>query len=421
MKSKARSACVYLIALAAVGQAQTYFITTAAGGANPHFLPGAGDGGPATSAALGNPCYDAAVDSAGNLYIAAGGLIRKVSANGTISTVAGGGSDPGESVPALQAVLSPTAIKLNSAGEILIADAAYGSYRIRKVSTTGVVTTIAGGAACCALGDGGLAIDAYLEVPYGLALDSTGNLYIAQVSGAHNVVRKISTNGTISTVAGGGPCCAIGDGGPATAVSLTRPTGVAVDSSGNLYIADTGANRVRKVSGGIITTVAGTGAANTSGDGGLATQAGVDQPWHVAVDSSGNLLITEFYDARVRVVVPAGTINTAAGNGTAGYSGDGGPAANAELGAPAGIVVGSAGVYIADGYPAAPRIRRLTLETKCDVDQNGITDVRDVQSVINQALGLVAPVNDLNNDGTVNVVDVQFVINAVLGLGCAAM
>jgi len=346
----------------AVCSAQTYTIITAAGGADPYFLSGTGDGGLATSAALGNPTYDVAVDGAGNLYIAAGGLIRKVTPGGTISTVAGGGQELGENVPALQAALSPTAIIVDSAGDILIADTAFGQYRVRKVDTTGTITTIAGGAPCCALGDGGPATSAYLEVPYALALDGGGNLYIAQVAEGISLVRVVGANGTFNTVAGGGACCAVGDGGSATAISLMRPLGVAVDKTGNnVYIADAGANRVRKVSGGIITTVAGTGAASTSGDGGNAMQAGVDQPWHVAVDSSGNLFITEFYDARVRMVTPGGTITTIAGDGVAGYSGDGGPGSSAELDQPAGIVVGGAGIYIADDNPAAPRVRLLTV------------------------------------------------------------
>jgi len=343
MKTRAWCASICFLAAAAICRAQTYTITTAAGGANPYYFSGTGDGGSPTSAGLGNPAYDVAVDSAGNLYIAAGGLIRKVS-NGKISTLAGGGTSLDDGVSALKAALAPTAMILDSAGDILIADAAYGTYRVRKVTAAGIITTIAGGGPCCKLGDGGPAASAYLEVPYGLALDGSGNLYIAQAGPSFNLVRKVSANGTITTLAGGGAANP-GDGGPATSAALLRPTGVAV-AGGNVYIADTGANRVRVVSDGTINTLAGTGAANISGDGGPANQAGVDRPWHVAADSSGSVFISEFYDARVRMVTSGGTINTAAGSG--------------QVDMPAGIAVSSAGIYVADDNPTAPRVQLLT-------------------------------------------------------------
>ena len=323
--------------------AQTYSIATAAGGVNPYFLPGTGDGGAATGAGLGNPTNDVAVDSAGNLYIATGRLVRKVSPSGIISTVAGGGSSIGDGGPAAQSELLPTALALDVAGNLYIADSTFGISRVRKVDTKGIITTVAGGAGCCALGDGGPATKAYLAIPYGLALDAAGNLYIAQAGGSNNLIRKVSTNGIISTVAGGGN--ASGDGGPATGASLGRPTGVGVDSAGNVYIAEAFGNRIRKVSQtGTITTVA-----------------GIESPWHVAVDATGNLYVTPLYDATVRVITPAGTITTVAGNGTHGFSGDGGPATNAELDRPAGIAVGARGaVYVADATSGIGRVRLLT-------------------------------------------------------------
>jgi uncharacterized protein (TIGR03437 family) len=238
-----------------------------------------------------------------------------------------------------------------------------GNSRIRKVDTNGVITTVAGGAQCCTLGDGGPATSAYIDIPYGVAVDAAGNIYIAQANSQNNLVRKVSAaNGNISTVAGGGTVTA--DGGLATGASLGRPTGVAVDLAGNLYIADANANRVRKVSAGtgIITTVAGNGAASNTGDGGPAAQAGVDSPWHVAVDVGGNLYITQINDALVRMVTAGGAITTIAGTGVHGFSGDGGLATSAMLDRPAGIAeapcIGT--VYIADATYGIARVRRLT-------------------------------------------------------------
>ncbi len=339
MKRNMRSTLVCLIGVVAGScWAQTYTVTTVAGGANPYFLSGTGDGGPATSAALGSPCYDVALDGKGNLYIAAGGLIREVAAlTGKISTVAGGGVSVGDGVPATQAALSPTAIVSDGSGNLFIADTAFGISRIRRVdAVTGVITTVAGGGPCCALGDGGLATSAYVAVPYGLALDGAGNLYIAQASTSNNLIRKVAS-GMISTVAGANP-----------GSSLTRPTGVAVDGSGNIYIADAGSNLVRKVSNGVISTVAGNGSSTNSGDGGQASQAGVHAPWHVAVDSAGNIYITQFYDGAVRWVAPGGTINTI-GSG--------------QFDIPAGVTTSSHGVvYVADDNQEIPVVKSLAVQ-----------------------------------------------------------
>src|ERR1035441_8968690 len=328
----------------ALCQAQGYSITTVAGGGNPHYLAGTGDGGQATVAGLGNPCYDVALDGAGNLYIVAGSLIRKVTPAGIISTVAGGGSSVGDYVPATQADLSPTAIAVDTAGNLFIADSVFGTSRIRKVDSTGSITTVAGGTQCCALGNGGSALNAYIAIPWGLTVDSSGNLYIAQVDDSNNnLIRKVSTSGTISTVAGGGT--STGDGGPATSASLARPLGVAVDASGNLYITEANGNRVREVSkSGTITTVA-----------------QITNPWHVAVDAAGNLYVTQSSGAAVRSITPAGTARPIAGTGTHGFSGDGGPATNAMLDRPAGIALGSKGtIYVADATTDIARVRLLT-------------------------------------------------------------
>jgi trimeric autotransporter adhesin len=186
-------------------------------------------------------------------------------------------------------------------------------------------------------------------------VDTAGDLYIAEAIGRR--VRMVAQDGTIITVAGNGLPYSVtgtGDGGPATSAVVTQPTGVAVDSSGNLYIADSFNNRIREVSpDGTITTVAGGGSGSYSGDGGPATSAGLNQPGGVAVDAAGNLYIADTGDQRIRLVTPDGMITTIAGNGQlntqAGTSGDGGPATSASLTNPNGVAVGSLGViYISE-------------------------------------------------------------------------
>jgi uncharacterized protein (TIGR03437 family) len=242
------------------------------------------------------------VDAAGNVYIAdrANYRIRKVS-NGVITTIAGTGTQgySGDNGPATSAQLwLPVGVAVDSAGSVYIADT--GNYRIRKVSN-GVITTVAGGG--LGLGDGGPAIAAGLNMPTGVAVDSAGTLYIADASNRR--IRKVS-NGVITTVAGGGS--AFGEGAPATSAGLVNPVAVGLDSAGNLYIADSGnANHcVRKVSNGVINTVAGNGTAGYSGDNGPATSAQLNYPQGVAVDSAGNVYIADSGNYRVRVLTPSG-------------------------------------------------------------------------------------------------------------------
>ncbi|MGB7761281.1 MAG: IPT/TIG domain-containing protein [Bryobacteraceae bacterium] len=320
-------------------------LTVAAGNGTAGF---SGDNGPAASAQLAQP-YGVAVDTAGNLYIVDGGnnRVRKVS-NGVITTVAGnGGSNfSGDNGPATSAQLVPTSVAVDSAGDLLVGDVSYSSGVIRKVSN-GVITTVAGGGTGCTqqtdtVGDGCPATSAALNSPQGVAVDSAGNLYIADFG--NNRVRKVS-NGVIATVAGTGTAGYNGDNVTATSAKLYMPWGVAVDSAGNLYIADSVNGRIRKVSNGVITTVAGNGTYGVSGDNGPATSAGLDGPTGVAVDSAGNLYIVDY--ERIRKVSNA-VIATIAGNGT-GFGGDNGPATNAQLDLPAGVALDSAGnLYIAD-------------------------------------------------------------------------
>ena len=226
-----------------------------------NFLVGLGDGGPATSAFLNSP-EGVAVDGAGNLYIAdtSNYRIRKVGTDGIITTVAGTGSFgfSGDGGPATSAEFdSPEDVVVDGAGNLYIADAGK-NYRIRKVDTGGIITTVAGTWGAGFSGDDGPATSALLNFPYGIALDGAGNLYIADT--VNHRIRKVDTGGTITTVAGTGAAGFSGDDGPATSAQLNFPYGVALDGAGNLYIADTVNNRIRKVdTNGAITTVAGGG------------------------------------------------------------------------------------------------------------------------------------------------------------------
>jgi uncharacterized protein (TIGR03437 family) len=357
---RAIAAVISFAAVSCLGaQVPGYTITTVAGGGR-----SSGSTGPATSAVLTYPC-GIAVDASGNLYIAdnallsgvltpaigpMSGVIHKVSPSGAISIVAGGGPANeflGDGGPATSATLSfPTDVAVDAAGNLYIADT--GDQRIRKVSTNGTITTVAGpGSTNGALGDGGPATSATLSSPQWLAIDSVGNLYIADAG--HNRIRKVSLDGTITTVAGPGPANgALGDGGPATGATLNTPQGVAVDAAGNLYIAEYGLNRIRKVSpSGIITTVAGNGGAAYFNDGGLATVAAINEPEGIAVDATGDIYIADYRNNRLRVVTTDGEINTIAGNGGGSLTGDGGPATGAGISLPLGVALGSGGkVYV---------------------------------------------------------------------------
>ncbi|HET9050879.1 MAG TPA: right-handed parallel beta-helix repeat-containing protein [Candidatus Dormibacteraeota bacterium] len=317
-------------------------ITTVIGNGTPGFL---GDGGPATAAEI-SAGGGTTVDPAGRLLLADTGnqRIRAVDGKGTITTVAGGGV--GDGLPATSAYLSgPRGVATNASGDLFIADC--GNNRVRKVDSSGVITTVAGTAASRGLGDGGPATSAGLVCPTGLAA-AGGNLYIAD--SVDNRVRRVDPSGIITTVAGTGAAGFSGDGGAATAAQLNQPSGVVVDAAGNLYIADHDNNRVRKVdTRGRITTVAGNGTSGGGVDGVAATTVPVVWPVGLAIGSAGNVAIAESGFARVRSVNTAGIISTIAGNGIPGYSGDGGPGPLATLDEPMGLAYDAAGnLLIAD-------------------------------------------------------------------------
>src|SRR5437867_2170289 len=302
-----------------------------------------GDGGPAVSARLSYP-GNLVVDGGGNLYIADWGndRIRKVNTDGIISTIAGNGKEgfEGDGGPATSASLNgPRGVAVDPAGNVYIADR--GNSRIRKVDTVGLISTIAGsGTSGCSV-DGGPATAASCA-PYRVARDSAGNLYVAD--GSSRRIRKVSAAGIITTVAGRGTGQSSGDGGPATLAELIQPLSVAVDPGGNVYIADGGSNRILKVNTtGIISTIAGNGKRGFNGDGGPATSASLYYPRGVAVDPAGNVYIADAGNLRIRKVDTAGIITTIAGNGKEGFSGDGGAATSAELSLPVGVAVDGAG------------------------------------------------------------------------------
>lgn len=388
-------------------------ITTAAGNGN---LASSGNGGQATAAALAAP-VDVAIDSAGNLYIATftDSSIRAVNSSGIISTFAGGAGSlpdgpahqtyfdgPGAiavdsqgniivteyashrvrrvaqqtvttiagSLPApaggdnIQATSSPLfdpyGIAVDSLGDVYIGDAL--DNRIRKVSSAGIITTVAGGRLDEYTGDNGPATSAQIGNPFGISVDSANNIYVSQGFGI--VVRRIASSGTITTVAGGAIGLS-GDGGPATAAALNYALDAVADAGGNLYISDINNNRIRRVdSTGTITTFAGTGEAAFGGDNGPARSAQLYGPQQLALDRGGNLYVADRFNCRIRKITPSGTITTVAGNGFGGLTGDGGLATDAQIGFPTGVAVDSSGnLFIAtkqySGGTTLGRIRKV--------------------------------------------------------------
>ncbi|MHB8258722.1 MAG: NHL domain-containing protein [Bacteroidia bacterium] len=342
----------------AEGEVSAQIITTIAGNGMAGY---SGDGGQGTSAELYYP-FSITLDKVGNVYIADtyNNRIRKLNTAGIITTVAGGGtSGLGDGGQATAAHLDePTQVIFDNSGNMYICDMLHP--RIRKVNTSGIITTIAGNGSGGFFGDGGQATAAQFYYPQYMTFDGTGNLFIADVG--NNRIRKINTLGIINTIAGTGVGGYSGDGGQATAAKFNGPDGVTFDTKGNLYIADYSNNRIRVVNtAGIITTIVGTGVAGYSGDGGPATAAEINGPNDgIVFDALGSFYIPDALNNRVRKVNTLGIITTIAGNGTAGYSGDGGLAIAAELNYPGAVALDSSlcNLYIADLYNN--RIRMVT-------------------------------------------------------------
>jgi sugar lactone lactonase YvrE len=369
-------------------------ITTYAGsGDTTGFMSGSysGDGGAATAARLFNPGVSA-FDRYGNLYIpdVENSVIRKVQTTGIISTIAGNGtaSYSGDGGPATSAALSyPSCVTFDAYGNLYIAD--QGNMRIRKVDTLGIITTVAGTGGYGFSGDGGPAINAVFNNPDHVIFDASGNLYVCDWGNYR--LRMIDATGMIRTIAGNGSSAYSGDGGPATAAGIGLE-GILFDHSGNILICDAINNRIRKVDpSGTITTFAGTGGAALSGDGGPATAATFNFPGGLAYDLWDDIIIADEDNQAIRKIDPLGIITTIAGTAISGYSGDGGPATAAEFDYPDGIVFDAVGnLYVSDLWNN--RVRKInflpaTTETKTissfsfDIYPNPATDVLHVNNL----------------------------------------
>jgi sugar lactone lactonase YvrE len=328
-----------------------------------------GDGGSALAAQLNGP-FGVAADAAGYIYIAdrLNNRIRKVDAAGNMSTVAGNGTGgyTADGIAATaSALFNPTGIATDGAGNLYIADKS--NNRIRKVAPSGIITTIAGTGTNGNTGDGGPATNATIANPYGLATDAAGNVYIADQG--NNRVRRIDAAGIITAFAGTGTTGFSGDGGAATGATFRNPYAIACDAAGNVFIADVDNQRIRKVSPtGTISTIAGNGTGGYGGDYGPATDAQLYEPIGVAVDATGTIYIADAWNHRIRGVTSVGQITTLAGTGIAGYSGDGGHAASAQFRNPNGVATNPTGdIYVADYSNHA--IRRITKPTGLPIAQ----------------------------------------------------
>jgi len=375
-----------LISWAAVALGQNTITAVAGGGPTVAAANGTccfgGDGGPATSAELSFP-DGVFLDAAGDIFIAdySNNRVREVVAStGNIKTVAGNGTAgfSGDGGPATSAELSgPSGVFVDSAGDTFIADT--GNSRIREVvASTGNIKSVAGNGAAGFSGDGGPATSAELSRPSGVFVDSAGNIFIAEIGIPlgdslslqakliNTRIREVvASTGNVKTVAGNGTSAFRGDGGLATSAELSEPVGVFVDAAGNIFIADCRDNRVREVvaSTGGIKTIAGNGTRGFSGDGGPAAGAELYEPDGVFMDAAGNIFIAETGDNRVReVVASTGNIQTVAGNGDGEFSGDGGLATSAALNDPESVFVDAAGnIFIADA--GNNRVREVVAAT----------------------------------------------------------
>ena len=406
----------------------------------------AGDGGPAIAAELMNASHDLAPDLAGDVFVADGMRVREVYADGLISTAAGDGylHAVGDGTPAISAILyQPSAVEFDTSGNLFIADT--GTERVRIVLATGLIQTLAGDGLAGYNTDGVAATAAELNTPMGLAFDPSGNLLLSDTNNQR--VREISAGvistfagtgvagtgqegltpvemplrgprgvctgrdgsvyivdtdnhrvlvappaGVVTTFAGNGSPGDAGDGESARTAQLNLPSACALDGSGDMFIADTANHRIREVTpAGVIETVAGSGTAGYSGDGGAASAAALYAPSGVAVDGNGNLFIADTGNHAIRLVTPDGAIHTIAGQGTAGFSGDGGEGLAAFLNSPSGMLLDGAGdLYFAD--TGNNRVRRLVPET--DTVTVGPAPVSAALALVNaasQSQGAVAP------------------------------
>jgi sugar lactone lactonase YvrE len=321
-----------------------------------------GDGGPATEAAIRYP-FDLAMDDAGNLYILQINRVRKVDPSGRITTVVGPPVPP-TNLPLTEANLlrlrGTNALAIDAAGNLYVGGGEGKHFMVSRISPSGDVTRIAGTGRPGFSGEGGPALEAELGWVYDLVVDPVGNVYFTDYD--NHCLWRVDTTGIIRIIAGTGTPGYSGDGGPATEARVGNPNGIALDSAGNIYVTQSVAGVVRRIdTNGVITTIAGTGRHGYSGDGGLATEARLTATEHVEVDDSGNVYIEDTGNQCIRVIDSEGIIRTVVGTcAESGFSGDGGPARSAQLWQPSGMMLTPDGVlYIADS--ANNRVRRVIL------------------------------------------------------------
>jgi sugar lactone lactonase YvrE len=369
-----------------------------------------GDGSAATAAQIDAP-GGIVFDAAGNIYFSDyyRHVIRKIDPSGNISTFAGTGSAgfSGDGGPASAArFYSPNKMSFDIAGNLFVAD--YNNNRVRKISTSGIITTIVGTGTIGSTGDGGNATAATLWHPSDVVTDNAGNVFIADYT--NNKIRKISPTGIISTFAGTGSASSGGDGGAATLAQLYNPFDVEIDAAGNLLIAEAEGDKVRKVGlDGIISTFAGTGISGFSGDGGQATAANLSNPAGLEVDATGNLYIADQFNQRIRMVSPSGVITTIVGNGIAAYGGDGGSPLLASINYSNGVSVNAAGVvFIADN--SNHRIRKIVMCSPSGIThpENDTVEVGDtaIYSITTTMPGAAHQWQEDTGTGFTNLADV---------------
>lgn len=318
------------------------------------------DEGPATEAPIQRPTA-VAVDGKGNLFIAdeRNLVVRRVSPDGVMSIVAGtGDTDPQTTDRAAVLTNLVSAYGIATDGQDNLYVLSRGHAKIFKIGADGIAQRIVGTGRAGFAGDGGAALDAMVNFPNHLVADDEGNLFIADTG--NNRIRKVSVDGVITTVAGTGEAGFSGDGGPAAEASISVPSAIAIDAEGNLYIADFKNHRIRKVStDGVISSIAGTGVSGYNGDGKPALECRIGEPCGVAVDADGYVYIGDQVNNRVRVVTPSGIMHTVAGTGVRGYDGDGGAAETAKMSNPDIIAVDRKGdVYVPDHLNCV--VRKLT-------------------------------------------------------------
>lgn len=360
-------------------------ITTVAGNG----MPGeTGDGGDALAAKIYYPTY-VTLDNYGNYYFTENihHKVRRVSRCGIITTIAGTGTGGynGDNIPATAAELNgPLGIAIDSAGNIYINDCS--NNRIRKINSLGIITTVCGTGTAGYGGDGSPATSAMINGAADVACDRIGNIYVSDHSNYR--IRKINNSGIISTYVGTGVSGMSGDGGLADTAKIGPPGGLACDTSGNLFFVD-GSNRIRKVDAAthIINTLAGTGSVGSTGDGGPATSAEFENPCAITTDLAGNIYITDILAENVRMVDTSGIIHTIAGTGMIGFSGDGGPATTAELYYPEGVACDKAGNLLIADF-ANQRIRKIIYNTAdtLSISISGVSSASVGSSVIVSAI-----------------------------------